>query len=213
LKTYEYAGDPFDEPRSHPWLGAVENPESQYYDLTANPALIRSSLEDLLPWSRFSGVEAIYALLEQLNHGKSALESNDCAFSGPHANEDITIAKALQCCGRIMVLFRVLERNTDERLLRWLKNELHVELSQLDSEFQWGAIGTTLIPVRYLALSEAEGRQLGLQLMISFWAWGDDEADTMRNLERVIKNLTRALRRVAASAKRYVKNSGPQLNG
>ena len=202
MKTYQYAGDPQEEPRSHPWFGAVEDSESQYYDFTSAPALIRSSLEDLLPWGRFAGVEAFYEMLEQLNHPKSALESNDCAFTGPHANEDMTIPKALQCCGRVMVLFRALERNTDDDRVAWLKNELHVELSELDSAFQWGAVGTTRIPVRYLALPEADGQQLGSQLMISFWAWGDREADTMQNWARVIKNLTRALRRVSANAAR-----------
>jgi len=202
VKTCEYAGDPFDEPRSHPWLGAENSPEAQYYDLTAAPALIRSSLEDLLPWRRFAAVESFYVLLEQLNHPKSALESNDCAFSGPHANEDPTIPKALQCCGRVMVLFRALERNTDDSLVAWLKNELHLELSPVDSAFRWGVVGTTSIPVRYLALPEVDRQQLGWQLMISFWAWGDDESDTMQNLARVLKNLSRALRRVSANAGR-----------
>ena len=202
MKTYEYAGDPFAEPRSHPWLGAADNPIARYYDLTATPERIRSSLEDFLPWSRFPAVESFYALLERLNHPKSALESNDCAFSGPHPNEDLTILKALQCFGRVMVLFRELERNTEEGLVIWLKNELHVELVELDSDFQWGAIGTTLIPVRYLALPEAEGQQLGSQLLISFWAWGDQQADVMLNLARLMKNLTRALRRVSARAGR-----------
>ena len=200
MKTYEYAGDPYDEPRSHPWLGAADSPESQYYDLTATPARIRTSLEDFVPWGRFPAVESFYALLERLNHPKSALESNDCAFTGPHANEDMTIPKALQCCGRVMVLFRALERNTQDGLMAWLKNELHVELAEHDSAFEWGVVGTTRIPVRYLALPEAE--QLGSQLMISFWAWGDQEGETMQNLSRVMKNLTRALRRVSASAVR-----------
>ena len=202
MKTYQYAGDPFEEPRSHPWLGAAANSESQYYDLTKTPAHIRTSLEDFLPWRRFAGVESFYQLLEQLNHPQSALESNDCAFTGPHANLDLTIPKALQCCGRVMVLFRALARNTEARAVAWLNNELLVELSTLDSAFQWGALGTTLVPVRYLALPEADGQQLGSQLMISFWAWGDREADTMLNLARVIKNLTRALRRVSATATR-----------
>jgi hypothetical protein len=202
LKTYEYAGDPFDEPRSHPWLGAVDDPTSRYYDLTASPAHIRTSLEDFLPWSRFPAIESFYALLERLNHLKSALESNDCAFTGPQPNEDPTIVKALQCCGRVMVLFRELERNTAEGLVERLKNELHVELTELDSEFQWGAVGTTLIPVRYVTLAEVEGKQLGSQLMISFWAWGDQQADTMLNLARVLKNLSQALRRISVRAER-----------
>ena len=202
MKTYEYAAEPLDTPRSHPWSGAVENAESQYHDLTATPELIRTSLEDFLPWRRFAAVESFYLLLEQLNHPKSALESNDCAFTGPDANEDMGSPKALQCSGRLMVLFRALARNTDEQLLARLTNQLHIELSELDSAFEWGAIGTTRIPVRYLALPEADGQQLGAQLLISFWAWGDDEADTMRNLARVIENLTRALRRVSRSVGR-----------
>lgn len=202
MKTYEYVGDPFEEPRSHPWLANDDAPESKYYDFTTDPALIRSSLEDFVPWSRFPAVEAFYALLARLNHGKSALESNDCAFTGPHDNEDMTIPKALQCCGRIMVLFRDLARNTEDGLITWLKNELHIELAEHDSAFQWGVVGTTRVPVRYLALPEPGGQQLGSQLMISFWAWGDDESDTMQNLARVMKNLTHALRRVAASAGR-----------
>jgi len=101
-----------------------------------------------------------------------------------------------------MVLFREVGRNTEAGLVAWLKNELHLELIELDSEFQWGAVGTTLIPVRYLALPEADGKQLGSQLMISFWAWGDQQADTMLNLARVMKNLTQALRRVSSKAGR-----------
>ena len=57
-----------------------------------------------------------------------------------------------------------------------------------------GIIGTTIVPVRYLALPEAREQQLGSQLMLSFWAWGDSEADTMLNLGRLFKNLARALR-------------------
>ena len=96
-----------------------------------------------------------------------------------------------------MVLFRALEWNRDEHRMAELKNALHVALSQLDVAFRWGAIGTTRIPVRYLALPEANGQQLGWQLMISFWAWGNAEADTMHNLARVIQNLARALRGIA----------------
>lgn len=199
MRTYEYAGDPFVEPRSHPWLAAAGDSKSQYYDLTATPARIRSSLEDFVPWRRFAAVESFYALLERLNHAKSTLESNDCAFTGPHENEDLTVSKALQCCGRVMVLFRDLEQNTDERRIKRLNDELLVELTQHDSAFRFGAVGTTQIPVRYLRLPESPAGRLGSQLMISFWAWGDDEADTMQNLARVVKNLARALRVISGN--------------
>jgi hypothetical protein len=193
MKTCEYAGASL-ERRSHPWTDTAGDPDCRYYDLTAEPAHIRASLEDFCGWRRYPAVEAFYALLERLNHPKSSLESNDCAFTGPGANEDPSVRKAVQCSGRLMVLFRSLAENTDPGRVDALRRQLHVDLAAADSAFQWGIIGTTVVPVRYLALPESRDQQLGSQLMISFWAWGDSEADTMLNLGRVFKNLSQALR-------------------
>jgi len=66
MKTCEYAGDPFTEPRSHPWVDAVNGADCRYYDLTASPALIRSALEDFKPWAQYAAIETFYALLERL---------------------------------------------------------------------------------------------------------------------------------------------------
>src|SRR5450432_1606772 len=152
MKTCEYAGDSFTEPRSHPWVDAVNGAGGRYYDLTATPALIRNALEDFKPWAQYAAIETFYALLERLNHPGSALESNDCEFSGPHASEDGASEKALECSGRVMLLFRALASNTTARV-EWLKNECHGELAPLDSGFRWGVIGTTIVPTRYLALA------------------------------------------------------------
>jgi hypothetical protein len=197
VKTCEYAGEPFAEPRSHPWLDAVGNPDCRYYDLTTSPAHIRTSLEDLLPWSHYPAIEVFYQLLERLNQRESALESNDCAFSGPEQSADPGIGKPLQCSGRLMVLFRALRLNTVPERVERLAHRLHCDLAEVDAAFRWGIIGTTLVPVRYLALPEGRGQQLGSQLMISFWAFGDSESDTMRNLGRLLENLSKALRAAA----------------
>jgi hypothetical protein len=196
LKTCEYAGEPFAVTRSHPWVGAASDKASRYYDLTTTPAHIRSSLEDFVPWGRYAAVEAFYVLLERINHSKSLLESNDCAFTGPHPSESLATQKALECSGRVMVLFRDLERNTALGQIETLKNELHVALAKLDPNFRSGVVGTTIVPVRYLALPEANDQQLGAQLMISFWAWGNSEDENMQNLSRLLRNLTNALRKL-----------------
>jgi hypothetical protein len=199
MQTCEYAGDPIADPRSHPWLDAVDDPDARYYDLTAFPALIRSSLEDLLPWSRYAAIETFYALLERINHPRSALESNDCEFTGPHANAPPSEHGAWECSGRVMILFRALTHNTRAGRVERLKNDLHGALSELDPSFKLGTIGTTLVPARYLALPEADGQQLGWQLSISFWAWGNSEADSMLSLARTLTNLGHALRKVPLS--------------
>lgn len=188
MKTCEYNGAPFEQARSHPWTDATGNSGFRYYDLTAAPEHIRTSLEDFLPWSHYAAIEAFYRLLESLNRASSVFESNDCAFSGPEPNNHPAIAKAFQCSGRVMLLYRALDRNILPDGIERLKNQLHHALAALDSGFEWGMIGTTLVPARYLAVD-----QLGCQLMISFWAWGDTEADTMNNLKRLFANLSRVL--------------------
>jgi hypothetical protein len=197
MRTCEYAGPAF-EARSHPWMGSASEPDCRYYDLTTMPERIRSSLEDFVPWHHHAAIEAFYVLLEGLNTPASALESNDCAFSGPSANDHLEIDKALQCSGRVMVLFRQLERNTVAGEIEALKDRLHLQLSRIDPGCLWGIIGTTIVPVRYLALPKARGQQHGAQLMISFWAWGNSEAENMLNLARLMTNLTQALGHVCA---------------
>src|SRR3954462_14396839 len=200
MKTCEYAGAPFEDARSHPWYDTPGPNGSRYYDLRGSPEHIRSSMEDFKPWAHYPAIETFYALLERLNHKSSILESNDCAFDGPHPNAPPATDASLECSGRVMVLFRALMRNTGGADVLWLKDELHHALGALDPEFVSGVVGTTLVPVRYLRLPETNDQQLGRELMISFWAWGDTEADNMRNLGRLLKNLTQAVRKVMSSS-------------
>ena len=194
VKTCEYDGAPFTEPRSHPWTNSVSSSDSRYRDLKAERSHIRTSLEDFVPWSHHAAVEEFYTLLEWLNAPTSTLESNDCAFTGPHANEVPVFRKSLQCSGRVMVLYRALEKNLCQRRVKSLKNAIHLSLASIDPEFPWGMIGTTLVPVRYVTLPVKDHEQIGHQLMISFWAWGNTEAELMTHLGRVVTNLFRGLR-------------------
>jgi hypothetical protein len=196
MKSYAYAGPAFTEPRSHPWTDTAGSPEARYYDLTTTPSLIRSSLEDFVPWSRYPAIDAFYSLLEWLNRPESVLESNDCAFTGPEPHQHPEGAHTLQCQGRVMLLFRALEHNRDGHI-GWLENGLHQSLAPLDPMFDGGAIGTTVVPVRYRALPA--GDQLGDELMISFWAWGSSQGECLQNLARLMKSLSSALRQASAS--------------
>lgn len=196
MKTYEYAGAPLAGPRSHPWQGSALDARARYLDFTAAPELIRTSLEDFEPFRRYPAIEEFYALLERINHPKSQLESNDCAFTGPHANQTAGIKAALECSGRLMLLYRDLEQNRRETRVSWLKAALHYQLAHLDPKFALGMIGTTLVPVTFLGLSAAARE--GEQLLVTFWAFGDSEPIAMLNLARLFKNLSQAIRAVSA---------------
>ncbi len=196
MKTCEYGGVPFVTARAHPWTDAISNSTFRYYDFKKEPARIRTSLEDFLPWKDEPAIDRFFGLLEALNGPRSRLESNDCAFSGPSPNESPSIEKAMQCTGRVMVLFRDLTRNLSAPDVSALKNSLHEELGPLDPQLDWAMIGTTLVPVDYVTLPVHHDLRLGQQLMISFWAWGSSKAEVMKNLDRLMKNLTTAFARI-----------------
>lgn len=190
LQTCEYEGDPLAEPRSHPWTDATGHPEFRYYDLTREPGQIRTALEDYVPWNGYPAVEKFYALIAAINQADFALESNDCEFTGPDQNETAGMPKRLMCSGRVMVFFRRLEQNIHPAKILALRQRLHIALEEGDRDFRWGIVGTTVVPVRYLSV---RGGAVGTQLMISYWAWGDTEAENMDNLGRLFTNLSAAL--------------------
>ncbi len=194
MKSYEYAGASFTAPRSHPWIDAADDPAARYHDLRAHPELIRTALEDLVPWRRYPAIEQLQVLIEWLNGPVSPLETNDCAFDGPRPDPGASRARSLECTGRVAVLFRDLPCNQDPALVAAFTRAIHVDLATHDRTFALGAVGTTVIPVRYRGLPGPEHAQLGEQLILSFWAWGATEAETMAHLGRVVGNLARALR-------------------
>jgi hypothetical protein len=195
MKTYDYAG-PVSDVRSHPWTVATLDPTSRYRDLRANPALIRTSLEDFVPWSEWPAIETFYGLLEWLNGAESTLESNDCAFEGPGANPTRDVPKALEATGRLMILWRELPRNLSRANVDRLRAAIHRCLNEIDPDLVYGVVGITVCRVRFITLPLPEEQNVGRQLMLSFWAWGDTEEEVMGNLQRTIRNLWAALRAV-----------------
>jgi hypothetical protein len=198
MKTYKRARSALDPARAHPWTDAASNPESRYYDLKAEPWLVRTSLEDFTPWDGVEAVGTFYRLLEWLNAPGGALESNDCEFTGPHDNPTARVGKAQECSGRLMILYRDLPLNLSLPRVEWLEDAALRHLARIDPEFECGAVGTTIMNVQYVELPVTDEDQLGYQLMLSFWAWGDTEAETMVNLARLFENLSGALRVTSA---------------
>lgn len=197
MQVYEHNDPDSLRPRTHPWTDGESDPAHKYYDFRARPELIRSSIEDLQEWSAYPATETFYRLLEWLNGPTSALESNDCAFSGATADTGTECSKRLQCSGRLMILYRDLSLNTLPEQMRWLTNTTAHAVSRIDPAFEWGAVGATIISVGFTTLPGPPERQRGQQLMLSFWAWGEDEPEVMTNLDRTFQNLTVALRHVS----------------
>ncbi len=197
MKTYEYDSEVAGLRRAHPWTTTAD-PDHRHYDFRESPELIRSSLEDLVPWKRYPAIERMYAMIEWINGASSSLESNDCALTGPEPSTHPDTRLPIECSGRVMVLFRDLARNVGGDAVDELSRTLLETLTRADQSFERGAIGTTVIPVDYVTLPE--GERDGSQLMISFWAWGRNDAECMASLDRVLRNLDKALRELATAS-------------
>lgn len=193
MKTCTREASRLDAPRSHPWTDAAADAGSKYYDFKAAPQLVRTSLEDFTPWNGHAAVESFYRLIEWLNAPRGAFESNDCEFTGPHDNPDPAFEKSLECSGRLMILFRDLSLNLSRSRVERLENDVQRRLAEHDPDFAWGMVGTTIMRTRYIGLPMPEAEQLGYQLMLPFWAWGDTVEETMAHLDRVVSNLARAV--------------------
>lgn len=202
MKVYEHSDPDSLKLRSHPWIDAESDPTNRYYDFKIHPELIRLSLEDMQKWSAYPATETFYRLLEWLNGPDSIFESNDCAFSSSTDHSSTQPSKRLQCSGRLMILYRDLVVNTSPEQIHWLTNAAAHALRRIDPAFEWGAIGATIMSVRFTTLPGPLGLQCGQQLMLSFWTWGEHEREMMTNLDRTFHNLTVALRELSNEIRR-----------
>ncbi len=202
MKIYEHSDPVSFSPRSHPWIDGESDLTHRYYDFRSHPELIRSSLEDMQEWATYPATETFYRLLEWLNGSESVLESNDSAFSGATTTTSTQPSKRLQCSGRLMLLYRNLILNTSPEQIHWLTNAAAHALRRTDPAFEWGAIGATIMSVRFTTLPGPLELQRGQQLMLSFWAWGEHEPEVMTHLNRTFRNLTVALREVSDEIRR-----------
>ena len=195
MKVYSATERDSDIDRCHPWGTAASDPSHRYYDFKKNPHLISKVLEDFIEYSAFPAIQRFYEMVEWVNGHDSPFESNDCAFSGIVENKDSKWSKKLQCSGRFMVFYREVELNVSDAHVEWLKGACNHYLSQLNTALEFGVVGINLMKVRYLALPE--NNEAGHEVSFTFWAWGDDEAEVMENLEEVFLTLFEALKGVA----------------
>jgi hypothetical protein len=140
--------------------------------------------------SDWSAIQTFYSLLEWLNGPDSILESSDCAFRPPGENKNPHVNKSLQCAGRVIIFYRPLHLNTNKAGVEWLKDAIHHYLKQIDPDFRWGAIGTTIMKSEYVTLPVPPKDQAGFQVMLFF--------ETMSNLEHLFKTLQEALQDVSS---------------
>ncbi|PKG37780.1 hypothetical protein [Psychromonas sp. Urea-02u-13] len=185
------------ELRSHPWTAMQNDQTSVYMDFKKNPKLIRQSLEDFIPLKKWDFVESFYALVEWINSPQSVLESNDCTFNVAQQNTDNQYPYAQKCSARLMILFRDIPENCQQRSIDWLMQNILQSVASTKQGFKAGAICLSQNETCYLALGDSpDTGGMGLQIVLTFFAYGKNDKRCYENMEQVISHAHDCLKKV-----------------
>jgi len=183
--------------RSHPWTTMVSDKNSVYHDFKQHPELIRTTLEDLLPYKKHAFVAQFYTLIEWVNSPKSLLESNDCVFNPIEDNPDQQYSYTKKCSGRLMILFRDIPENCQEKSIDWLMDRILRLASGIKPGFKSGAIALSRSPTCYLALGDGvETGGMGMQITLTFLAYGKNEKRCYESMQEVLNVSLNCLQRI-----------------
>lgn len=170
---------------------------SVYMDFKKNPKLIRKSLEDLLPFKKWPFVESFYSLIEWVNCPQSVLESNDCTFNAAEDNSDSQYPYAKKSTARLMILFRDIPENCQQRSIDWLMQQILQSVASTKLGFRAGAIAISQNPTCYLALGETpDTGGMGQQLTLNFFAYGKNDRRCYESMQQVLEHAHSCLKKV-----------------
>ena len=185
------------ELRSHPWTSMQSDQSSIYMDFKKTPKLIRNSLEDLLPLKKWEFVETFYSLIEWVNSPVSLLESNDCTFNAAEENSDGQYPYAKKCSARLMILFRDIPENCQQRSIDWLIQNILHSVTSTKLGFRAGAICLSQNATCYLALGDQpDTGGIGQQVVLTFFAYGKNERRCYESMQQVLSHAHSCLKKV-----------------
>ncbi len=183
--------------RSHPWTAMQNDQTSVYMDFKKNPTLIRKSLEDFIPLKKWPFVESFYSFVEWINSPQSALESNDCTFNVVEENTDQQYPYAKKCSARLMILFRDIPENCQQRSIDWLSQHILQSVASTKLGFRAGAICLSQNETCYLALGDTpETGGMGQQVVLTFFAYGKNEKRCYESMQQVIDHAYDCVKKV-----------------
>ncbi|MER9270465.1 hypothetical protein [Mesorhizobium sp. M0643] len=182
--------------RQHPWSVQSSNPGNRYVDFKQRPDLIESALEDLQPIAGSVAANAATDFLRWVNSDTSVFETNDFGMRPLKPNRSGISSSSLELYGRLSILFRDLKKNVGQNQPFEFGNRLSESIRINDPEFKQACWSWSLWPHQFTALSGLREPATGNCLLMSYWAWGDSEAEVHRNFARSLTNLRAALEAV-----------------
>lgn len=180
-------------PRVHPYRKVHHDDRGGYYDFKRDPDSIETSLEDFAAHAGNPGVQDFYELLRYVNRPEAPFETTDCGLSQRlHVSKNSPFPdKAGWVGGRVMLMWRDIERNCRSTSVTWLRNQLLQQFKRYRRRHDYVGFALGPFPTVFSA-SGAEGHQIDIE----FAMWGDTYEEALDRFRDVVAILDKVLRRV-----------------
>jgi hypothetical protein len=146
------------EARTHPWQGSIHDPGAKFVDFLKQPELVRSSLEDFLPYAAQPAIDRFFGLVEWMNGPDAPWETTECYLwpaASSHGNR-LFAQYPIICSARLVFFNRNHQwqcRHGDfafENLLARLQHREPVHPN--------ACVGVFTVPTLFLSLSDDGGK-------------------------------------------------------
>lgn len=179
-------------PRLHPYENVYYDAQGQYYDFKANPNLIETVLEDFTPHNTMPGRQEFYQLLKHINRPAAPFETTDCGLSQKlyRSPNSPFPDKAGWVGGRVMIIWRELDKNCQNKAIRWLLKQSLRQLRRLELRYHYIGFAIGPFPTVYRATQKR-----GYQIDFEFAMWGDDFGEAMQRFPEVVGVLDQVIKK------------------
>jgi hypothetical protein len=189
-------------PRPHPYAAVRHDSRGQYIDFKIRPDLIETALEDFAPHNASPGIQEFYAFIRHVNSPGAPFETTDCGLSKKlfRSSNSPFPDKAGWVGGRVMVMWRELDKNCRQKTTRWLLKQLLRQFRHFEKKYDY--IGFVVGP--FPTLFRATG-QKGHQIDIEFAMWGDEVREAMERFPDVVHVLERSIKKCEANCRSAIR--------
>jgi hypothetical protein len=145
------------EPRLHPWDRSASDPNARFVNFRNHPELVRTSLEDFVPYAHQPAIDRFFELVEWMNSSESIWETTESKFwrVSTHTNRFFSPYR-LTCSGRLVFFCR--DHLWQCTRSEWAFTNLLARLENRQPTPLNACVGVFTMPTLFLSLSDDGGR-------------------------------------------------------
>lgn len=141
------------ESRPHPWKVSAHDPNAKFFDCLKRPDLVRTSLEDFIPYAHQPAIERFFEMVEWMCGPETLWETTESKFWPPSTHSNRFFSQyPITCSGRLVFFCR--DHSWQCRHSAWAFDNLLKRLVQREPTPPNACVGVFMFPIQFLSLSE-----------------------------------------------------------